>query len=129
NATGTPVIPPTGDITDGTVTYNVYVPNLHEVMFDGAATGVPGGELVLLRPTDAGTTNLWDYAPVDSCDFTGLSLPDTAGTPPINATIWHCVRANDPAASPSAAWHCVYPGRYDGSQTTRRHQGTEEVTW
>jgi hypothetical protein len=94
-----------------------YVENLHEA-FDH--------ELVLLRPPDPSNppVDLHDYVPVDSFDFTGLSAP-TMG----EAHVWHYVRANDGAAIPSKAWHFVYPGRYDGLQTERRHQGTQWAEW
>jgi hypothetical protein len=110
----------------------VYCPKLHNMI---------GKELVLLRPMvlpiDPPLANpdpVLDWAPVDSFDCSGLPHQTfTSGAQPLPAKAWHYVRANDPLASSAQfagrAWHFVYPGRYDGSQSERRHQGTEAETW
>jgi hypothetical protein len=84
-----------------------------------------GSELVLLRPSTTGKVgDLFDMAPVDSFDFTGLSAPATEG---LGAEGWHYCRTNDDADM--KRWTFVYPGRYDGLQRSRRHQGTEYEQW
>ena len=62
--------------------------------------------------------NFYDFAPLDSYDFTGISTAVTSA--------WHYVRANG-TANP---WQFVYPGRYDGDQATGRprQQGTQQAT-
>lgn len=53
-------------------------------------------------------TNLGDFVPLDSYDFTGLSAsPGASGS-----YQWHYVRPNDPAQK---AWHFVYPGKYNSA--------------
>lgn len=124
-----------------TLTY-YYVPNLSTVMRDTANLATqPGGELVLLRPrlsTVLGTAvsftpsvgpgynetaNLYDLAPVDSFDFTGLSV---STSPTTMAGIYYS-RAN------TANWRFVYPGRWDASKpfgaTPFRQEGTVLATW
>ncbi len=56
-------------------------------------------------------TNLGDFVPLDSYDFTGL-YPKTDAT---TSAQWHYIRPNDPAAH--KAWHFVYPGKYTSSST------------
>jgi len=80
-------------------------------------------EIVLVDPATAVAPS--PGTPIDSFDFTGLT-PAVIG-PNMEVTSWHYVRANAPAPGPaSKQWHFVYPGRYDGFQTSRRQQGTEE---
>ncbi len=50
-------------------------------------------------------SNVGDFVPLDSYDFTGL--PASSGTSA--SAEWHYVRPNDPAQK---AWHFVYPGKY-----------------
>ena len=93
-----------------------------------------GKELVLMRPVVpsaapavAPTTAQiiqGAYAPVDSFDFTGLTI----GSAATGADTWHYVRANQydvtkttPATLQDTAnglWRFVYPGRYDASDPT-----------
>lgn len=91
-----------------------------------------------------------DMVPLDSFDFTGLTLPNDTDNNRIpvnaqmtgNATAWHYVRANEsftnatPSSLGNAAWRFVYPGRYDASKYAARvapqiplarQQGTREV--
>lgn len=98
--------------------WTLYVPDLHLAL---------NQELVLLRPIDEGAVvaglNLPELAPIDQYDFTGLELPTGS-----SARIWHYVRPN----GTSAAWKCIYPGRYDANQTTAgepRNQGTATESW
>jgi hypothetical protein len=85
----------------------IYVPALGSAL---------NNELVLLMPADGSATAIVDFVPVDSFDFTGLP-PSFAGMTP--AEDWHYQR--DTINRP---WAFIYPGRYDGSQTTRHQQGT-----
>jgi hypothetical protein len=85
-----------------------------------------GSELVLLRPRAASGTlatsasalstynesTITDLVPVDSYDFTGLTI---AASGPPNDYSWHYIRPNDPNAG--KAWHFVYPGPYTGAGT------------
>jgi hypothetical protein len=87
-------------------------------------------EVVLMRPTLGN-----DFAPVDSFDCTGLKhqvfIPGTPATA-TDTKAWHYVRSNDlrqVGAGPNRAWNFVYPGRYDGSFSERRQQGTEMTSW
>jgi len=135
----------------------VYVRDLgyvvHRVDSAGAtinANGKPftGGELVLFRPTPP-QAQPWalNYTPppdkpVDSFDFSGL-IDDSQGRPnplpggpPLEARghSWHYVR---PGKSTSAdvhgnfgrPWGMIYPGRYDGGYSERRHQGTQASSY
>lgn len=110
----------------------IYVSGLSSVLPTAANQAK---EMVLLRPpagnaVPANKDQLYVMVPVDSFDFTGLVLP--AGDPndptvrPI-AEAWHYTRANDKGAN--KAWAFVYPGRYNGSLGSRRHQGTEAERW
>ena len=93
----------------------IYVPGLHQAL---------GRELVLLRPVNGAPA-----CPVDSFDFSGFPSPSESGGPPptqAELTAWHYLRAND---SSGHRWQFVYPGRYDGSVSSRRHQGTEQEQW
>ncbi len=93
----------------------IYVRGLHQAL---------GRELVLLRPVKGAPA-----CPVDSFDFSGFPSPSESGGPPPNQaelTAWHYLRAND---SNGHRWQFVYPGRYDGSVSSRRHQGTEQEQW
>jgi hypothetical protein len=105
----------------------IYVPGLTSVL---PAASNEWKELVLLRPVPGGKAgDLYQMAPVDSFDFTGLVLPPDPGTGPATtpqpAEAWHYTRAN----APGKEWAFVYPGRYDGSQSSRRHQGTQAEAW
>ncbi len=84
----------------------IYVPTLGHAL---------NNELVLLQPPAPTVTNLVDFVPIDSFDFTGL-LPSVAGT--TLAEDWHYQRD-------TTNWRFVYPGRYDGSLAARRQQGTD----
>jgi len=86
---------------------------------DGKKPNAFNRELIILRPTVAGMVNqAFFMVPVDQFDFTGL-VPSSDMTPTKKARTWHYVRkTNEP-------WKFVYPGRYDGSQDDRRHDGTE----
>jgi len=107
---------------------NVYVkpaPTLHNII---------GKEMILMRPVGGGAGGgaATDYAPVDSFDLSNLphQVAVQGGMTAPNAEAWHYVRANDRTAVPtSREWHCVYPGRYDGTYSKRRQQGTEGTTW
>lgn len=134
--------------SDGTRSNYAYVRGLHEVLqtynVDGTRSG--GGELVLLRPRRAdgvatideqervsvgGSWNLHELVPVDQHDFTGIGLPlrsvDPAGNPSAvgESKIYHYARTNGgPFDVPNAAaWRFVYPGRYDGTRSSLRHEG------
>ena len=115
---------------------DVYVPNLYQVITNGAATG---GELVLLRPRRAdgtytasidpqntfnegnpGAPNLADLVPVDSYDFTGI-VQEAAE--PFHA--YSYVRAK----GAGEAFKAVYPNLYTlfsppGNPATRQ-SGTD----
>jgi hypothetical protein len=73
----------------------------------------------------SGAPILSQMVPVDSFDFTGISQMATALTD-ANYTYLHYVRSSDtpnppppaPAIAHSGYWHCVWPGRYDGTQGT-----------
>lgn len=104
-----------------------------------------GGELVLLRPRQwtpdgapsaltvsavgsaaaaedphnegvVGTLNLSDWIPVDSFDFTGMTVA-AASAPTFSA--WHYVRAHDAGAN---SWKCTHGGPYVPGAGTL-HQG------
>jgi len=75
-------------------------------------------ELVLLCRTSSGSNALADMAPVDQFDFTGISLPQA---PPY--AVLHYVRPHDAGARRFA---CIYPGRYDGTKRSARHEGTQQ---
>ena len=136
-----------------TNTTEQYVPNLYQVL---SGNGSNGGELVVLKPRSANInigpakpnpfdpdnqydetgSNLYalnDYVPVDSFDFTGLSQEVTT-TIPQTFSYCHYVRTSDNPTNTNTAthygfWRCVYPGRYDGVQTSPgsspRQEGTE----
>ncbi|MDB5323882.1 MAG: Helix-hairpin-helix motif containing protein [Phycisphaerales bacterium] len=107
----------------------VYVPELSSVLPRQANEMK---ELVLLRPVvgpkppnkPTKPDLLYSMAPVDSFDFTGLVLP---AMEPAKAEAWHYTRANDPAQG--KAWAFVYPGRYNGTLPSLRHQGIESEAW
>ena len=114
-------------------TCDVYVPGLQLVIAGSSGStmtvprdGSPGGELVLLRPRrcdgiltasddplntfDEGTPtkpNLYDFVPVDSFDFTGLALGDTA-----HGDAWSYIRIKGGPETPSTWFKQFYPGRY-----------------
>ncbi|HZZ43441.1 MAG TPA: helix-hairpin-helix domain-containing protein [Tepidisphaeraceae bacterium] len=93
----------------------------------GLASAVFDRECVLLRPS-ATATNITDWAPVDSYDFTGFTAAPAAVAGQANCTAWHYARPSYPAGSTlSQIWQCVYPGRYDGSVSAGqpRQQGTD----
>jgi Helix-hairpin-helix motif len=128
-----------------------FVPNLNRVL---------DKELVILRPPGAqymherihhvdydGTTNpaviryhgaagAIDMVPLDVFDLTGLPRPAQGAQP---AVAWHYTRASHApaiAGDVDKAWHFVYPGRYDASQSTGaggssppRFQGTQVASW
>ena len=84
-------------------------------------------ELILLRPRIAGSTAspvVQDMVPVDQFDFTGIALYNRKrlrdGATEDRAHSYFYARA---ANDSTHRWRCVYPGRYDGSLATRRHQG------
>ena len=138
-------------------TCDVYVPGLQLVMANTAGANSvrgpsQGGELVLLRPrradgelsasTDPLNTfdegkpahpNLYDMVPVDSYDFTGLSV-GTSPTP--NA--WSYIRFKGGLDASSVWFRQIYPGRYfaepapaprEGRTGTRRRTiGTDVET-
>ena len=93
----------------------VYLKMLHQMI---------NREVVLMRPTTTGT-----YAPVDCFDASGMPRypdPDDSSLQTTQMLGWHYVRANRATMTTlSRAWNFVYPGRYDGTQVDRRHQGTE----
>lgn len=95
-----------------------YVPDLHRVF---------NKEMVLVRPS----TDANQPCPVDSFDFTGLPehpVPEDKQDPnsPKKATAWHYSRASSKATHP---WCFVHPGRYDGSRSSRRQQGTQSEVY
>jgi hypothetical protein len=126
-----------------------YVPNLSMVMRDPANLMVqPGGELVLLRPRSASfdglgnlsfglptvgpdynETNLYDMAPMDSFDFSGLNLTATPATNPKNGVYYH--RNNNGGTAVVGAslsnWKFVYPGRWDASQPWQAASGLNPI--
>ena len=119
----------------------VFVPGLHRVLNGIARDISSGGEFVLLRTrssvaisvnipglNETSSRTLHDLIPVDQFDFTGASRPADATGP----FLWmHYVRENGPGFE----WRHVYPGRYDGNQTSTftqappfpdsRHQGVQ----
>jgi hypothetical protein len=119
---------PLGAKAQHPVTNARYVNDLHRAI---------GKELFLLRPARRNlsdldnTSNSDPWAPVDSFDFTGLSIPpfvpaSKKGDPtpaPVTVRAWHYARANDKATHP---WCFVYPGRYDGTPGPKTDRG---VTW
>ncbi|HYO10569.1 MAG TPA: hypothetical protein VER17_16495 [Tepidisphaeraceae bacterium] len=100
---------------------------------NGPATPAPGAQPYPSgmpydeRPTSA--SRFRDLVPVDSYDFTGLTLPIAADE--ANAQAWHYVRSNSTGAL--RAFHFVYPGRYDAGNTSgvapfrSRQAGTQET--
>lgn len=75
-----------------------------------------------------------NMVPLDSYDFTGLLHPtDPGALASGRAYAWHYARACDQANG--KAFHCVYPGRYDGNKSIPdaageqrpRTQGTDEA--
>ncbi len=144
------ILRPPGITVSGT---SIYVKNLHEVFADPATAGKNGGELVILRPrrldgtlTKSTVANniydettataspplIQDLVPVDQFDFSGsitlLSTPPPAGA---SFTAIHYARGSDNSASNASgqAWKFIYPGRYDGSKTTGRVEGTQIATF
>jgi hypothetical protein len=124
-----------------------YVPDLHTVVYNK--------ELVLVRPlasvrttgapsrlmyASAAATNISNFAPLDSFDFTGLNYPGALTGPSRSlASAWHYKRANDEGTVfGTHGWHFVYPGRYNAlnsrgaigsTEPTRpRQQGTLEAS-
>ena len=93
-----------------------------------ALNSVYNRELVIVRPVTtpaagAVPANLDGWAPVDSFDFTGLTvLPKlTPGDPnPKTIEAWHYVRPNNVGNE----WRCVYPGQYNRAVATRHQEGT-----
>ena len=101
------------------------LPKFHHVKgltqaIEGGATPGTGGELFLMRahhgvvnpaPPQKAVDASWDekniddWVPVDSFDFTGLSLVDNT-----KAYDWHYSRIVNTTAAD--AWKCVYPGKY-----------------
>jgi hypothetical protein len=71
--------------------------------------------------------NLWDLVPVDQVDFTGVALPaaPAAGDENKIYNSVHYARANGVGAE----WRFVYPGRYDGSRPSQRHQGMVQASF
>lgn len=136
-ATGLPVTGPVPTRTAGQPPLNkVYVQNL---------TNAIGKELVLLRrrtgsgAPSSGTVgeytwndaaNVTDMVPVDSFDFTGLVLGSPTANPP-KADAWHYDRAciQPDSSGNGRQWEFVYPGRYDGTLTFARQQGTQTETY
>lgn len=93
----TPLNPP-----NGTLSKSVYP--------TAATSSNPNPPRDPMNNYDEGTTGaplLYNFVPVDSYDFTGLTTPPVAGT---NPTEWHYVRFSGTAGN--KAWHCTYPGRY-----------------
>jgi hypothetical protein len=163
-SSGAPVVGPVNGAIYRATNF-VYVPNLDHIY---------NREIVLVRPVraeyftrtidgaatdtlvygDTPTTDelsIWNMAPLDSYDFTGLLHPDPTVTPGSTgpdpagfvAHAWHYARACPEALSPfDKLWKWVYPGRYDGNESARlvrsspptprnarpRHQGTKEAT-
>src|SRR5581483_6727839 len=136
-------LPPTGAIanSDGTsrgagipLLVKVYVPNLsaaipnelvilkhRKAIWTAPVTAPPADGDYTYNDDPAKNPNyLYDMVPVDSFDFTGIN-PGASNA----ASVWHYARACTSGSSTnSLAWHCVYPGRYDGSQGAERQQGT-----
>jgi hypothetical protein len=79
------------------------------------ADGVPIAKTGEYDETAANADALRDMVPVDSFDFTGITL-----NPGGEAHVWHYARQTD-------GWKFVYPGRYDGAAASR-HQGTVTST-
>ena len=102
------------------------VPDLYKVFGLGPA-GEVGGELVLLRTLHHGDTK--PEVPVDSYDFTGLSL--TAGNPALPVQGWHYCRTVG-TTTVASRWKFIYPGTYDatdGNKGLPRMEGTETESW
>ena len=92
----------------------VHVPRLHEAA---------DKELVLLKPAGGSDVKV-DMMPVDQFDFTGLVMPAENAA---DAFSWHYSRSCTPrGASNESRWECVFPGRYDGTRTTMRQDGTTD---
>lgn len=83
-------------------------------------------ELILRRKVGSAGTQA-DYIPLDSFDFTGLR-PIAVGS--TNVDEYHYARACGSAND--NRWRCVYPGRYDATNTAGaglRQQGVDWVAW
>lgn len=92
------------------------------VSLDTLSTSDPTGYAAMMaNPMDS------RWVPVDTFDFTGAGGPIPDVVVPGNTLLeaWHYVRQN---TAPNA-WSCVYPGRYDRAQPTRRHEGTLYHQW
>ena len=108
-------------VNGGDITMSIYVRDLYKLI-EKLSNNVNGREMVLMRPAGGGGN---DMVPVDSFDFTGLTV-ETVGDPPdpnFEARFWHYARET------RTPWRCVYPGRYVGNLNSKRHQGIDEKKW
>ncbi|HEX4797455.1 MAG TPA: hypothetical protein VH370_26915 [Humisphaera sp.] len=116
----------------------LFVPGLEKVLRDNRppasnAVTQPGGELYLLRPRRADGTpnsryneigtnglNVDSLDPVDSFDFSGMSLGTFMATAPTVPAFfaWHYVRPNSIFGDLQlrSSWKQVFPGRWDATR-------------
>ena len=133
-----------GYVNGGLLPVGGAVKDLHYVFEDSLAVDGAlkhGGELILMRPhhhlgipatardNSWNEANISDWVPVDSYDFTGLSVDTATNNVAVN---WHYKRIAD--SLPASAWKCVYPGKYTLAATkspiTPRQEGTNfSTTW